>query len=130
MKAALKQVIKCGRCGTVKQAHADRCPKCKKVPGEQLEDAPFNNKIMHRGKDSEGHLTASDSEGNHYCWCPEDGGYYVWGLTLEQKVKMDGLDSVPKDEQREYVRERAEKANRARWDKQRKEDATRTGLRN
>ena len=126
----ITRMVKCHWCETPRQVRHEPCPKCKKVPGEQLNDPPFGNKIVRKGKDSEGRLTAWDSEDNIYCWCPDEGGYYVWGLTIPQKVKMDGMEDLEDWEKEEYVRWRAEKANTTRWAKQRMEDSTRTGIKN
>jgi hypothetical protein len=96
--------------------------------GETLDEVPFGNKIVRKHKDANGHTFAEDSEGNIYCWCKDEG--YIWGLTIPQKVKMDGMEDLEDWEKKEYVRWRAEKANKVRWAKQRQEDSTRTGIKN
>lgn len=82
-----------------------------------VEPAPFNNKIIKKEYNEDGTVRfAEDSEGNTYS--SELGD---WGLTLMQKVKMDGLNSIPKYAQKMYREEKARKAAEARWAKQRKQ---------
>lgn len=124
-----KTIVKCNWCETPKHSKSQVCSKCRKVPGDQLNDPPFGNKIVRRGKDQEGYLTAMDSEGNFYCWNPEDE-MYVWGLTIPQLVKMDGMGDLEEWEKEEYRRWRSEHANDVRRQKRLKEDATMQGIKN
>lgn len=70
-----------------------------------------------------GRTSMIDEAGNIY----QEG---EWFYTIEQKAKWDGIESLGKEDKRLYLSERGKEAVHKRWEKQRQEDETRTGIKN